>query len=236
VSSPSTPGLKPTAPPASPDYDLGFDVQLRYLCNDAQWPSRPARFAALAAATESFGPYVGPKWTYIGFPCVAWTTRAPGPWNRTTPLLLVNFRYDPATPLSSAVGTARALADTRLITIEGWGHRFFQPQPQHLRPEVRSELSPGEEPATGRDHPPSRLNTLPINRPCTAAASRFARNAGAIAHLSSTAPSGPAGLSSTRAASTPKRESRPGRRCSGRAPLRAGARAPAPRWRAVIVL
>jgi pimeloyl-ACP methyl ester carboxylesterase len=129
VSSPSTPGLKPTAPPASPDYDLGFDVQLRYLCKDAQWPWRPARFATLAATTESFAPYVGPKWTYIGFPCVAWTTRAPGrylgPWNRTTPLLLVNFRYDPATPLSSAVGTARALADTRLITIEGWGHRFF---------------------------------------------------------------------------------------------------------------
>ena len=62
VSSPSTPGLKPTAPPASPDYDLGFDAQLRYLCSDAQ------RFAALAAATESFAPYVGPKWTYIGFP------------------------------------------------------------------------------------------------------------------------------------------------------------------------
>jgi hypothetical protein len=40
-------------------------------------------------------------------------------------LLLVNFRYDPATPLSRAVGTARAPADTRLITIEGWGHRFF---------------------------------------------------------------------------------------------------------------
>lgn len=119
VSSPSTPGLKPTAPPASPDYDLGFDAQLGYLCNDAQWPSSPARRAALAAATESFAPYVGPKWTYIGFPCVASTTRARylGPWNRTTstPLLLVNFRYDLATPLSSAVGTARALADTGLI-------------------------------------------------------------------------------------------------------------------------
>jgi hypothetical protein len=51
--------------------------------------------------------------------------RAPGrylgPRIRTTstPLRLVNFRYDPGTPLSSAVGTARALAGTRLITIEG---------------------------------------------------------------------------------------------------------------------
>jgi hypothetical protein len=35
VGSPSTLGLKPTAPPAPPDYDLGFDAQLRYLCNDA---------------------------------------------------------------------------------------------------------------------------------------------------------------------------------------------------------
>jgi hypothetical protein len=61
VSSPSTPGLKPTASPASADYDLGFDGQLRYLCNDAQLPSRPARFAALAAANESFALYVGPK-------------------------------------------------------------------------------------------------------------------------------------------------------------------------------
>jgi hypothetical protein len=78
VSSPSTPGLKPTAPPASPDYDLGFDAQLGYLCNDGQWPASPARRAALAAATESFAPYVGPKWAYIGFPCVGWTTRAPG--------------------------------------------------------------------------------------------------------------------------------------------------------------
>ena len=39
VSSPSTPGLKPTAPLASPGCDLGFDAQLGYLCNDAKWPS-----------------------------------------------------------------------------------------------------------------------------------------------------------------------------------------------------
>jgi hypothetical protein len=59
--------------------DLGFDAQLRYLCNDAQLPSRPARFAALAAASESFTPYVGPKWTYIGFPYVAAWRLKPGP-------------------------------------------------------------------------------------------------------------------------------------------------------------
>ncbi len=178
VSSPSTPGLKPTAPPASPDYDLGFDVQLRYLCTTRSGP-RARRASPLVPlplrASRRMSDPSGPTSAFLCGLDDARSGRYLGPWNRTTPLLLVNFRYDPATPLSSAVGTARALADTRLITIEGWGHRFFQPQPQHLRPEVRSELSPGEEPATGRDHLPSRLNTLPINRPCTAAASRFAR-------------------------------------------------------------
>jgi hypothetical protein len=61
VSSRAPRGLKPTAPAASADYDLGFDVKLRYLCNDAQCPRARRASPELRAVCWT-------QWTYIGFP------------------------------------------------------------------------------------------------------------------------------------------------------------------------
>jgi pimeloyl-ACP methyl ester carboxylesterase len=50
------------------------------------------------------------------------------PWNVPTsaPILLVSRRYDPATGHASAMAAAQRLANARLLTIDGWGHSFFE--------------------------------------------------------------------------------------------------------------
>jgi pimeloyl-ACP methyl ester carboxylesterase len=47
-----------------------------------------------------------------------------GPWNRRRqhPILVVNNRYDPETPLWNAQATRDELSDAQLLIIEGYGH------------------------------------------------------------------------------------------------------------------
>ncbi|MGH3783528.1 MAG: alpha/beta hydrolase [Pseudonocardiaceae bacterium] len=47
-----------------------------------------------------------------------------GPWNhlRQYPILVVNNRYDPETPLWNAQATRDELGDARLLIVEGYGH------------------------------------------------------------------------------------------------------------------
>jgi hypothetical protein len=206
VSSPSTAAQ---AHRASARLRPRLDAQLRYLCNDAQWPPR-ARFAALAAATESFAPYVGPKWTYIGFLCGLDDARSrpvprtPDPDDEHT----IAAGELPLRPGHAALECGRDSACAGRHAADhdrGLGATASSTAPQHLRSEVRSELPPGEEPATGRDHPPSRFNTLPINRPCTAAASHFPREMrssppahGRLRQRTDRARSGPGGVHAAR--------------------------------------
>ena len=56
------------------------------------------------------------------------TIATTGPWDVPTSatILLISRVYDPATPHTSAVAASQTLANARLLTIDGWGHSYFE--------------------------------------------------------------------------------------------------------------
>jgi len=101
-------------------------------CVDADSPRDPDQFQEMVKRTEERTPYFGAAWAYIVEPCVFWTAedadRYTGPWNVPTSatILLISRVYDPATPHTGAVAASRTLANARLLTIDGWGHSYFE--------------------------------------------------------------------------------------------------------------
>ncbi len=83
------------------------------------------------AAPRSALRYFGTLWTYLALPCAFWPAedadRYTGPWDAETSatILLISRLYDPATPHGGAVAASETLANARLLTIDGWGHGFF---------------------------------------------------------------------------------------------------------------
>jgi hypothetical protein len=73
-------------------------------------------------------PYAGSRWANLALPCAFWpgraTERYTGPWTAHTrnPVLLLNTRYDPATPYANAVKVHRLLPNSALLTVNGVGH------------------------------------------------------------------------------------------------------------------
>jgi pimeloyl-ACP methyl ester carboxylesterase len=64
----------------------------------------------------------------IGAPCASWPARSAarydGPFDRHTgtPILLINMRYEPNTPLVSARIAERRLGNAVLLVQDGYGH------------------------------------------------------------------------------------------------------------------
>ena len=101
-------------------------------CVDADSPRDPTQFAAMVRGAAERTPYFGAAWAYIVEPCVFWSAqdadRYTGPWDQPTSatILLISRVYDPATPHASAMAAAQTLANARLLTIDGWGHSYFE--------------------------------------------------------------------------------------------------------------
>jgi pimeloyl-ACP methyl ester carboxylesterase len=101
-------------------------------CVDADNPDDPTQFEQMARAAEERTPYFGALWAYLAQPCLFWpaqdANRYTGPWNVPTSatILLISRIYDPATPHTGAVAASETLAKARLLTIDGWGHSFFE--------------------------------------------------------------------------------------------------------------
>ncbi|MGW5575766.1 alpha/beta hydrolase [Nocardia thailandica] len=97
-------------------------------CSDSLTPTDPAVYSRAAAEQDSRVPYFGRTAVFDALPCAFWPVRDAdrysGPWNRRTaaPILVLNSRFDPATPLSGAIAGARQLADARVVVLEGAGH------------------------------------------------------------------------------------------------------------------
>jgi len=108
---------------------LAFEQNTALTCADApsrqtaaQWPAvvhRLTRISRIGGA--AFG------WI-IGAPCASWPTRSAtrydGPFDRHTgtPILLINIRYEPNTPLVSARIAERRLGNAVLLVQDGYGH------------------------------------------------------------------------------------------------------------------
>jgi pimeloyl-ACP methyl ester carboxylesterase len=123
---PADPGAaSPVLDPYVPAHSPGF---LAVQCVDSDNPQSPADYPALAARESARQPYFGLGAVFSMAQCVGWPAhdedRYTGPWNRPrkNPLLVLNNRFDPATPLANARATAAELGDGRVLVVDGYGH------------------------------------------------------------------------------------------------------------------
>ena len=91
-------------------------------------PTKLAAYSRAALAADSASPDFGRISVFDVMPCAFWqghdADRYTGPWNRRTsaPILVLNTRNDPATPLGGAYDGAAQLYDARVVVTEGSGH------------------------------------------------------------------------------------------------------------------
>jgi pimeloyl-ACP methyl ester carboxylesterase len=110
------------------NYDNSIEALMASVCVETQNPRVPSVYRRLANQADREARYVGAYWTYISLPCSRWPARDrdrfEGPWSVRTssPPLLLNPRFDPASPHRNAVTMNRLLPGSRLLTINGWGH------------------------------------------------------------------------------------------------------------------
>jgi len=114
-----------------PHYYIYYEGFPAVACADSDNPADYAAWSAAAAAAEAEDGYFGPAWTWASSICQPWGgdkgDRYVGPWDNVTsnPVLIVNNLYDPATRYESAMFVETLLPNSRLLTINGWGHCTF---------------------------------------------------------------------------------------------------------------
>jgi pimeloyl-ACP methyl ester carboxylesterase len=97
-------------------------------CTDSIVPTDLAAYSSAAALADESSPDFGRISVFDVLPCAFWhghdADRYTGAWNRRTaaPILVLNTRNDPATPLSGAYEGAAELYDARVMVTEGAGH------------------------------------------------------------------------------------------------------------------
>ena len=99
------------------------------LCADSPARQLPSEWAGAVRGMERVS-VVGaiPMGWGMGAACTTWPAHAQdrytGPWNATTrtPILLVNNRYDPNSPLTAARHVERLLGNAVLLVHDGYGH------------------------------------------------------------------------------------------------------------------
>ncbi|MFI5835239.1 alpha/beta hydrolase [Micromonospora sp. NPDC051300] len=114
-------------------YNNGLETFLTVDCTDAYHPKSADAWPALSAKEDQRAPYFGRAWAWGTSPCArnTWTVRDEdaytGPFNRTTaaPVLVVGNYWDPATNYQGAVGSARLLPNSRLLSSDSWGHTAY---------------------------------------------------------------------------------------------------------------
>ncbi|MBF6061176.1 alpha/beta fold hydrolase [Nocardia terpenica] len=99
-----------------------------FTCNDDRLPRSADAWWTAATRRESLAPGFATLRAFDTSVCAAWrpenTERYTGPWRVHTqhPVLLVNDRIDPATPLPGAEDIAHRLDNSRLLVNNGVGH------------------------------------------------------------------------------------------------------------------
>src|SRR5260370_35028142 len=85
-------------------------------------------YSRAALAEDELAPVLGRISVFDTIPCAFWqghdADRYTGPWNRRTaaPILVLNTRNDPATPLDGAYAGAADLSQARVVVTEGPAH------------------------------------------------------------------------------------------------------------------
>jgi len=124
-------------------------------CVDSTFPRGTAAYTAYGASEDQRVPYWGRIAVFDMMACATWrhqdADRYTGPWNRWTsaPILVINNRYDPSTPLHGALDGAAELARTRVLTVEGSGHSTMFVHSACAETAKRNYLISGTLPAVG---------------------------------------------------------------------------------------
>jgi len=98
------------------------------LCSDSDNPEQTEFWQLWAAESEKQNGYFGRAWTWSSSLCANWPgsqkSRYIGPYTKKTknPVLVASTLFDPATPYAGAKAVAQLLPNSRLVTVEGWGH------------------------------------------------------------------------------------------------------------------
>lgn len=124
-------------------------------CSDSVVPTDTAVYTRTAVSEDARVPYFGRIGVFDVMACAFWKGADPdrytGPWNRRTaaPILVLNSRFDPATPLSGAYAGAAQLAAARVVVIEGAGHSSMYVPSTCAEKVKREYLFTSELPAEG---------------------------------------------------------------------------------------
>ena len=97
-------------------------------CTDSTVPTDLNAYSRAALTADEVSPDFGRISVFDVMPCAFWrghdADRYTGRWNRRTsaPILVLNTRNDPATPLEGAYEGASQLYEARVVVTEGAGH------------------------------------------------------------------------------------------------------------------
>lgn len=111
-----------------PRYYNGVESFPAVACADSDNPHSYAAWSAAGIAAEATYGTFGRIWTWASSICAAWPAadldRYTGPWSHSTanPVLVIGNRFDPATRYAGAVTASGLLSNSRLLTVDGWGH------------------------------------------------------------------------------------------------------------------
>lgn len=124
-------------------------------CSDSTVPTDPAAYTRAGVTEDVRVPYFGRTSVFNMTICAFWqghdADRYTGPWNRSTAasILVLNSRFDPATPLAGAYAGAAELDRARVVVIEGVGHSSMYVRSTCAERVKREYLFSGELPTEG---------------------------------------------------------------------------------------
>jgi pimeloyl-ACP methyl ester carboxylesterase len=105
-----------------------FEQNVALTCADAPSRQTAAQWPAVVRRLTTVSRIGGVPFGWTNAPCASWPVRSAqrytGPWDRVTatPILLINLRYEPNTPLSAARRVERRLGNAVLLVEDGYGH------------------------------------------------------------------------------------------------------------------
>ncbi len=137
----------------APAYDNSLDALYSIACTDGEFSHDPGEWPRLLGSADRAAPTFGRLRLYQTLPCAHWPARSPdryaGPFNRRTanPVLVIGTTSDPATPISGARKLASLLPNSRLVTLDGYGHTSIADPSRCVQAIARAYLLTSQVPA-----------------------------------------------------------------------------------------
>lgn len=108
-----------------PTFFAGFEG---VLCSETVNPSDPTAWIASGRAADRVAPGFGPLWNWSSSLCAGWPAKGKnaytGPFTASPAggMMVMTTRHDPATPYSGARAVRALTPNSRMVTVQGWGH------------------------------------------------------------------------------------------------------------------